>query len=237
MDLLNRRITFGGEVIPAYIGSAPTIIRATRKITTTPVPGSNREIITMEDAWEPYDQPYELFVGDGTPDNIQDKIKQVAERLYKTGWQVLLDDYEPGIFRLAYYKGPFDVENRFTRLGKFTVTFRCRAERFLLQGNNPVAVASGKTLTNPTRYNARPLIHIEGSGNGTITVGSQTVTITGMTDYLNLDSETQNCYRLASENKNDLMEGAFPVIPPGNSTVTFTGGITAATITPRYWTI
>lgn len=235
--MLDRRITFGGEVIPAYIGSAPKIIRATRKITTTPVPGSNREIVTMEDAWEPYDQPYELFVGDGTPDNIQDKIKQVAERLYKNGWQVLLDDYEPGIFRLAYYKGPFDVENRFTRLGKFEVTFRCRAERFLLQGSNPVAVASGKTLTNPTRYNARPLIHIEGSGNGTITVGSQTVTITGMTDYLNLDSETQNCYRLTSENKNDLMTGAFPVIPPGNSTVTFTGGITAATITPRYWTI
>ena len=235
--MLDRRITFGGEVIPAYIGSAPHIIRATRKITTTPVPGSNREIITMEDAWEPYDQPYELFVGDGTPDNIQDKIKQVAERLYKNGWQVLLDDYEPGIFRLAYYKGPFDVENRFTRLGRFTVTFRCRAERFLLQGSNPVAVASGKTLTNPTRYNARPLIHIEGSGNGTITVGNQTVTITGMTDYLNLDSETQNCYRLTSENKNDLMEGAFPVIPPGNNTVTFTGGITAATITPRYWTI
>lgn len=235
--MLDRRITFGGEVIPAYIGSAPKIIRATRKITTTPVPGSNREIITMEDAWEPYDQPYELFVGDGTPDNIQDKIKQVAERLYKNGWQVLLDDYEPGIFRLAYYKGPFDVENRFTRLGKFEVTFRCRAERFLLQGSNPVAVASGKKLTNPTRYNARPLIHIVGSGDGTITVGSQTVTITGMTDYLNLDSETQNCYRLTSENKNDLMTGAFPVIPPGNSTVTFTGGITAATITPRYWTI
>ena len=79
MNLLNRRITFGGEVVPARIASSPNIIRAPRKITVVQVPGSNREIVDMEDAWECYDQPYSLFVGDGTEDSIQEVLTNTAK--------------------------------------------------------------------------------------------------------------------------------------------------------------
>ena len=106
--------------------------------------------------------------------------------MYKTGWQILLDDYEPDYYRLAYYIGPFDVQNKKTRVGTFDITFKCRPERFLITGNTEINVASGGTLTNPTAFNAKPMIHIEGSGNCSLTVAGTTLTITGMTDYLNL---------------------------------------------------
>ena len=82
-NLLKRRITFGGELVPALIASAPKIIRAKRKITVVQVAGSNREVVDMEDAWECYDQPYTLFVGDGTEDSIQEALVSVADVLYK----------------------------------------------------------------------------------------------------------------------------------------------------------
>lgn len=237
MDLLNRKITFGGDVVPAYIASAPHIIRPTRKGTVTPIPGSSRELVEMEDAWESYDQPYSMFVGDGTPDSIQDALNNVARVLYKTGLQVLLDDYEPDYFRLAYYQGPFDVENRYTRLGKFDITFRCRPERFLISGNEPITVSSGDTLINPTAFAAKPLIHIEGSGSGTVTVAGTVMSFTGLVDFVNVDCDKMDVYRQPAENKNNLMTGEFPVLPSGENTISFTGGITSVTITPRYWVI
>lgn len=233
----NRRITFGGDEIPAKIASDPKIIRPTRKMTSTPIAGTNREHIQMEDAWETYDQPYSLYLGDGTEDSIQEAIQTVAEKLYKTGWQVLEDDYEPDIFRLAYFKGPFEVENRYTRLGKFDITFTCRPERFLKTGDIPVSIASGESLPNPTAQTAKPLIHIVGSGSGTLTVGDTTVSISGLIDYLNIDSDTMRCYRLPAENRDSLMTGEFPVLKSGQNPISFNGGITSVTITPRFWVI
>ena len=236
--MLERRITFGGDVIPAHIASAPHIIRPTRKMTITQIAGTNREIIEMEDAWEAYDQPYTLWVGDGTEDSIQAALNDVAVKLYKTGYQVLLDDYEPNIFRMAYFQGSFDVENRRTFLGKFDISFRCRPERFLISGNEPVSVASSDTLVNPTAFTAKPLIHVTGSGAGALTIADKTMEIDeNMIDYLNIDCDTMNVYRLPSENRNSLVSGEFPLIKAGSNSVSFTGGITAVTITPRYWVI
>jgi len=232
-----RILIFGGEAIPAHIGYTPHIIRAPRKMTVTPIQGSNNEVVDMQDAWECYDQPYSLFVSDGTDDCVQPMLDDVARVLSKKGWQTLVDDYEPEIFRLAYYKGGFNAENRHTRLGKFDITFRCRPERFLNSGARAINVSTGDVLTNPTSYEAFPLIHITGEGSGTLTVGGKTMSFTGITDYLNIDCDKQDVYRLPSENKNSLASGEFPVLNSGNNTVTFTGGIATVTITPKYYVI
>lgn len=237
MGLLDRTITFGGDVIPARIASSPHIIRPKRKMTVTQIAGSNREIVDMQDAWETYEQPYTLFVGDGTEDSIQEELDAVAEALFKTGWQILLDDFEPDIYRLAYYEGGFDSDNRYTRLGKFDITFKCRPERFLASGNTPVVVASGGKVTNPTAFDAKPIIHITGEGSGTVTVAGVTMSFTDMVDYLNVDCDRMDVYRLPAENRNNLMTGNFPVLHEGDNNVTFTGGITSVTIDPRFWRI
>ena len=191
----------------------------------------------MQDAWDCYNQPYSLYIGDGSEDSIQEALDEIAQVLNKKGWQTLVDDYEPEIFRLAYYQGGFDADNRYTRLSKFDISFRCRPERFLPSGNTAVSIATGGTITNPTSYPAKPLIRITGSGSGTLTVAGTVMSFTGITDYLYIDCDTMDVYRLTSENKNNLMTGGFPVLPSGNSTISFTGGIATVTITPRWYVI
>lgn len=232
-----RKISFGGEYIPAKLASTPRIIRATRKIKVTPIAGSNEEVVEMEDAWDCYDQPYSFYVADGSADFVQEAMNEVARVIYKKGWQTLVDEYEPDYFRLAYYKGGFDAENRHTILGKFDLVFRCRPERFLNSGNYPAAFSSGNKIVNPTAYTAKPLIHVTGSGSGTVTVAGKTMSFTDMVDYLNVDCEKQDVYRLPTENKNNLMSGEFPILPSGESEITFTGGITGVEITPRFFVI
>ena len=235
--MLDKKITFGGDIIPAWIASAPKIVKPKRKMTVVQIPGSNREVVEMEDAWECYDQPYTLFVGEDSENTLQEILADVASKLYKTGWQTLTDDYEDDTYRMAYYEGPFDVENRYNIAGKFDVTFRCRPERFLLSGNTAVTVASGNTITNPTPYSSKPLIHITGSGSGTLTVAGVTMSFTGITDYLNIDCDTMRVYRLSTENRDNLMTGEFPVLKSGSNTISFTGGITGCTITPKWFVI
>ena len=237
MRELDRTITFGGEIIPALIASTPKIIKPARKMNVTKIAGTNREVVDMEDAWETYKQPYSLFLGNGTDDCVQPLIDEVARVLYKTGWQILTDDYEPDYYRLAYYEGGFDVENRYTKLGVFNISFRCRPERFLVVGNNEVQVATGESIFNPTAFNSKPLIHITGSGSGTLTVAGTTMSFTDIVDYLNIDCDKMDVYRLPAENRNSLMTGDFPVLKSGDNLVSFTGGITSVTITPKWWTI
>ena len=127
--LETRQITFGGETVPAYVASAPKINKPVRKMTVTQIAGTNREVVEMEYAWETYEQTYTLFVGDGTEDCTEEALMDVAKVLYKEGWQTLVDDYDEDHYRLAYYQGDISAENRYTRLAKFDVTFKCRAER------------------------------------------------------------------------------------------------------------
>ena len=235
--MLDKYITFGGEQVPAYIASVPEIVRPTRKGKVTPIAGTNREVVEMEYAWETYDQTYEMMVGDGSEDCVNEAIDNVAKVLYKDGWQTLSDDYDTDHFRLAYFKESWDVENRHTRLGKFEITFRCRPERFLVSGATPVQVLSGGNITNPTMYKAKPLITITGVNSGTLTIGNTTMSFTGIVDYLNIDCDTMNVYRLPSENRNNLMTGEFPVLNYGNNAVSFTGGIATVSITPRWYVI
>lgn len=235
--MLDKRITFGGDVIPAWIASPPKIIRAKRKMTTTAIPGSNREVVEMEEAWEPYDQPYTMFIGQGEENSIQEIMDDVAEKLNKPGWQTLMDDYDTDTYRLAYFKESGDVDNRFTRAGKFDISFRCRPERFLISGNVEQEIQTGETMLNPTANKAKPLIHITGEGSGTLTIGETTMAFEDITDYLNIDCETMNVYREKNENRNSLMTGDFPVLKPGENIVAFTGGIETVTITPRFWII
>ena len=63
------------------------------------------------------------------------------------------------------------------------------------------------------------------------------MSFTGITDYLYIDCDTMNVYRLSSENKDSLMTGEFPVLKPGSNTISFTGGITSCKIVPKWFTI
>jgi len=235
--MLNKKIRFGGVEIPAFIAAVPKRVQPTRKGTVIPIAGTNREVVEMEDAWECYDQPYTMVVGNGSEDCVNSGIDAVAAVLSKKGWQTLADDYDTTHFRLAYFKDSWEVENRYTRLGKFDIIFRCRPERFLNSGSEAVAVLSGGTITNPTAYKAKPLIHITGVNSGTLTVNGTTMSFTGIVDYLNIDCDTMNVYRLPSENRNDLMTGNFPVLDSGSNSVSFTGGIASVSITPRWYVI
>lgn len=238
----NRRglIVYGGEASSDYgmvVAEAPSFERPTRKQSVYTVPGRNGAVVFQQDAWGDVVRSYQVWLADDAEKDLVDQVDAFEAWLNsQKGYQRLEDSFEPDVFRLAYYSGGIGVSNHLTQYGEATLSFTCRPERFYKSGEQPVTAVNGDKINNPTRFTSKPLIHIEGSGTVTITCGGKTMSAS-VTDYINIDCEQMNAYRLPAENKNSQISGSFPVIEPGINTVGITGTVSLCTITPRYFTI
>ena len=132
--------------------------------------------------------------------------------------------------------GAGEITNRFMLHGRCTVAFDCKPQLFLLDGLRPITISSGATLSNRYPFEALPVIEVTGTGTGALTVGNLQVELTGMSGTLTIDCERGNAYN--ADNVTVILDGgAFPSLPPGDTEISWSGGITAVRITPRWWTI
>lgn len=233
-------IVYGGESSTDYgivVSEAPAFDKAKKKIQTFTVPGRNGAVIFNEGSYEDTTRNYKVWVAKDREESLPEIVDAMSSWLYsKSGYVRLEDSFEPDVFRLAYYVGGQEVTNRMLQFGETTLPFICRAERFFKDAEQEQIVSNGDAIYNPTRYESKPLIHIEGSGSVSISIQGVTMTAT-ISDYINIDSDRMNAYRLPSENKNNTISGTFPTIKAGTNTIATTGTVTKVTIVPRYFTI
>ena len=92
-------------------------------------------------------------------------------------------------------------------------------------------------INNPTTQTAKPIIKVYGSGSGWLVINGTTVTITGLVDYMYIDSDAKICFREPSQNRNGrvTLSNGFPTLKPGENKVGMSGGITAIEVYPRWW--
>ena len=238
----NKRglIVYGGESSADFgmvISEPPAFERGARKQTVYKIPGRNGSIVIQQDAWDDVTRTYRVWLDQDPALDLVDQINALEAWLNSsTGYQRLEDNFEPETFRLAYYSGGDNVTNELMQAGTATLRFTCRPERFYKTGEQEIEVVNGSKIYNETRYTSKPLIHLEGNGSASLAIGDKTITAT-ITDYINIDCESMNAYRLPTENKNASIGGTFPTIAPGANAIAITGTITKATIVPRFFTI
>lgn len=208
---------------------------AARSIERQTIPGRAGELLRDTGTYTNVTQPYEIYFK-GKVDGMTAAASKIVQWLMSVqGYCRLEDSYEPDCYRLASYAGPFDAVNWMNLYGRTTIEFDCMPQHWLKSGETPVSVTNGQHLQNDWQP-ALPLLQLTGVGDGELTVGSSTITITGIDGGLTIDSDTQNAYD-GTTNKNSIItvSGGFPVLATGETIVTFSGGITAVQITPRWW--
>ena len=218
-----------------YVSGENTYNAPAWEVETFSVPGRHGELLQRMDRLQPISVPYPAFIRQKFP------AYAAQARLYllgRPGWRRIEDDYHPDSYRLGYFSGPLDFDTRFLNLSaEMELVFTCQPQRWLKAGETPVDVTSGQALTNDWMP-APPLIQLTGSGAGELRVGSSTITILEMDGGLTIDCDVQNAYDgTINKNNNIKVSGDFPVLGMGKTTVTYSGGITAVQITPRWWTI
>lgn len=116
-----------------------------------------------------------------------------------------------------------------------TVTFECMPFRHA-DGGIFTVTTNPYTVGNIFTAFAEPLIEINLTADAEISFCGTEFALTGLTGTVYVDCELQECYT-ADGVANDHMTGPFPVIPPGDSEISWTGGVSSMTVTPRWRTL
>lgn len=235
---MRNYFTLGGEDsrnFGVYISGTGVFNSPSRAMTFYDVPGRNGALIGMETRLQNGDLTYPAFIVSDFDSNLS-AFK--AMLLKTTAYRRLIDSYHPNEYRNAVFTGPLNVQPH-TRLkaGKFDLKFTVMPQRFLLSGDTVTTLTASGTITNPTQFNAQPLIRVY--GNGVLGVGSTNITIINADVYTDIDCAMGYAYKGAN-NKNlnvTLSSRDFPTLAPGDNGITLGSGITRVEITPRWWTV
>ena len=152
------------------------------------------------------------------------------------GYHRLEDSYHPEVYRLAVMGS--EVSPRMgarNHSGTFDLTFSCKPQQYLKSGERTTVFVSNGSLFNQTRFDAKPMLRIFGTGQ--LGIGEETVTIGTNPDYIDLDCETEDAF-CGNTNMNaaiTLTSGNFPVLQPNSNGIVLGSGITRLEITPRWW--
>ena len=204
------------------------------------IPGRNGDLVIDNGSYQNVTRKYSISVGE-IDGNFTTLAAGVSEWLHSaSGYARLEDSYESDYFRLAYYVADAEMENLFHQAGKMSIEFNCKPARFLKAGERAVPFTTAGSLRNPTFQKSFPKLTVVVSGSGTLTVGDQTITISGLTGSTRMviDSELQDVYEegsLTNLNSKVSFSDGFPLLSPGVNAITFTGSITSVEVVPRWW--
>lgn len=224
-------MAYGVIISKAGVYDAPA-----RAFEAVSVPGKNGDVLFDEGRYENVLVSYEcgLVNDNGNLDDFR------AWLLSHTGYCRIADSFHPNEYRLGMPVNGMTPEMLVAnRIGKFTVGFNCKPQRFLNSGNTTTTLTASGNITNPTLYPSKPLLRVYGYGS--LKIGSDTVTVAehSSLSYIDLDCDIQDAY-YGSTNANSyitLSGSGYPSLASGVNGITLSGSITKVIITPRWWTL
>lgn len=147
----------------------------TRDVEMISIPGRDGEYALDHGRFNNIEITYPSGMGDNDQTNFAQRVSDLRNQLAsRVGYKRLEDEYNPDEYRMAIYKSGLEVSPvQYSRAGQFDITFDCKPQRFLKSGESAVSKANNSTITNPTLFDAHPLISFNASGDGTITIGDK----------------------------------------------------------------
>ena len=210
-----------------------------RSIELVTIPGKNGALALDEGRFENIQVTYPAGAFGTTQAEFRERIDTFRNILAsRYNYVSLVDTYHPDEYRLALYRSGLEVEavNNSTA-GEFEIEFECKPQRFLTTGIEVTSFTASGSITNPTLFDAKPLIRVYGTG--TVGIGSYSFKINTANVYTDIDCDIQDAYK-GTVNCNNYVEftnNTFPVLKPGANGVSLGTGITRVEITPRWWRI
>lgn len=153
--------TFGVYITGEAVYNAPE-----RDVEMISIPGRNGSFALDKGRFENIEVTYPAGIFGNTESDFVNGISDFRNFLCsKNGYVRLTDDYNPNEYRMAVYKSGLEVTPAMQTAGEFEIVFDCMPQRWLTSGESKTAVTSGDTITNPTLFDASPMLEIEGYGS------------------------------------------------------------------------
>lgn len=194
--------------------------RFAEKVTLHGVNGS----YNLEDgAYESYERTFKIFIA-----RYEDALTLIEK--FQAVQNVLEFSYQLGSL---FYADFLDAEISPKGKGGWEVSIKVEMQPFRYVKNvQDVVLAGSGTVTNPGTVYSEPIIVLEGSGDVSLTIGSQVMHLTLDTKAtIDCRHKRQNVYDKNGAVKNTLRKrGPFFEIQPGRSGVAVSGNVRKITI-------
>ena len=152
--------TYGVYITGEAVYNAPE-----RDVEMITIPGRNGSFTLDNGRFQNIEVSYPAGIFADTEADFRQAISDFRNFLCsRKGYVRLQDEYNPDEYRMAVYKSGLEVDPAMLKAGEFTITFDCKPQRWLTSGESAVSVTSGGTVTNPTLFEAGPLLEILGGG-------------------------------------------------------------------------
>lgn len=224
-----------------FVETPPAYELPEKDYETIHVPGRNGDIFVDKGSYKNVKREYSIAACsfDERYDNFLYSATQISSWLHSAaGYARLEDSYEPDYYRLASFCDSGNIENIFGRAGKATIEFDCAPQRFLKFGERTFSFSASGSIFNPTIQKAKPIITVYGDGDGALTIGAYSVSISSISESITINSEIGDAYKGSTNlNSSVTLSNDFPVLVPGTNNISFSGGITSVSIVPKWWTL
>lgn len=232
-------LTFAGKSTNDYgiwISGEGTYGAPERNVQTQEVPGRNGNLLFDMGNFKNITVKYPAAIKMDMPSRLRDFVNYAGSQI---GYQRLEDTYHPYEYRMAKFvsKMSVDTAGYMNRSGKFNLEFDCKPQRFLKSGEDPIEFTASGKLYNRTEFEAKPLLRVYGSGAGTVSIGSETISITAINEFVDIDCEIMDAFKGATNCNGDVSFTDDIILGAGENNIAFTGNITKVVITPRWWII
>lgn len=153
--------TYGVYVTDVEVFGAPV-----RNVEMISIPGRNGSFALDKGSYENIQVTYKCAMGCESQADFNAGISAFRNMLAsRTGYKRLEDEINTSEYRMACFRGGISVPTLNKETATFDVVFDCKPQRYLKSGETAVSVASGGTISNPTLYDASPLLHVWGYGD------------------------------------------------------------------------
>ena len=193
----------------------PPITKPKRKIEAIQVPGRNGKLYIDENCYEAITVSLECAL----KRNVDPR--KITEWLVEFGTITFSDEID------KFYKAAITNSIPFSRV------FRVYREFIIQLELQPIAMSIEEYEYNCNDNDIHmleiectapmnPYIKVTGSGDVQLTINNSICNLNIDEEYIELDCELQNAFR-GTKNKNNMMNGTFPILNPGENTIQVIG--------------
>jgi phage-related protein len=196
----------------------PPITKPKKRIEIVQVPGRNGTLHIDENCYEPINISLECTL----KKNIN--VRDITKWLIEFGTITFSDELDK--YYNATITNSIPLERVFRLYREFIIQLELQpiaqsTQEYVYNCNN----TNENTLKIDSSAEMYPYIKLTGTGEVKLTINNKICTVTIDDEYIELDSELQNAYK-GVKNKNDKMNGEFPILIPGNNKIQITGNAT-----------
>lgn len=179
MGVINY-IEFGGvksSDYGIYVSGEGTFNAPERDVELIEIPGRNGDFSLDKGRFKNITVTYPVFNYETNLTDFRTRLSDFRNALKsKIGYQRLEDTFHPDEYRMATFIDVFEVQPvMYNTASTIELTFNCKPQRFLKSGEVIQTVTSGGAFTNPTPFEAHPLI--EAHGYGSINMNGRNITL------------------------------------------------------------